>query len=230
MSISISKGKINYCLGTYVRGIIMNKMKKKVFIGTAIVLGLCIGGGLVFWYNKTQTIKSALGDQSNIIQEKLVVWDDPAGFTFQYPEGVSIDKHDEDKDNYAHVEITNSSHPGSIIVWAKDTTAGDVTAWVRTEQQFSGANSIDTTLGNIAAKKILISTPKEKLFVGTIYDDLLFLVDASLDDKDYWLKTTQTIVDSFVFKPVIDATSSMTDQGDSDGDSQGAVDEEEVVQ
>lgn len=210
----------------------MDMMKKNVFIGTAIILGLCIGGGLVFWYNKTQAQarQSTTSDQMSIVQEKLVSWDDPAGFTFQYPEGLSINKHDEDKDNYAHVEITNPSHPGSIIVWAKDTTAGDVTAWVRTEEQFIGANSIDTTLGNIAAKKILVSSPKEKLFIGTIYDDLLFFIEVSLDDKEYWTKTTQTIVDSFVFKPVTDSTSSEMDQETSGGDSQGTVDEEEVVE
>lgn len=159
---------------------------------------------------------------------KLTLWDDPAGFTFQYPQGLTIDKHDEDKDNYAHVELTDSSHPGGVIVWAKDTTAVDAVAWVRTDKQFTNATIFDTTLGETAAKKILLSTPEEKLVVGTISDSILFMIEAQLTDKEYWTSTANTIIDSFTFKPFNDDESAPGVT--SEGAVEQAPDEEEVIE
>ncbi len=201
-------------------------MQRRFIIGSLVALvsiGLAISGVLIL------SKKTALPQISQQLPEaptpasaaKLLTWDDPAGFTFSYPEGVLINKHDEDKDNYAHVELTNKDHQGSLIVWAKDTTSADVTAWVRTEKQFTGATAIDTTLGSQAAKKIVL--PPNKLIVGTIYDELLFTIDATLDDKAYWSQVQDAIANSFTFKPAQAAAG-----GAVSGDQ--AVDEEEMVQ
>ncbi len=201
-------------------------MQKRFIIGglaALVLIGLVTGGVLIL------SKKTALSQISQHVQEtptpsqapKLLIWDDPAGFTFSYPEGALVNKHDEDKDNYAHVEFTNKDHPGNLIVWAKDTTSTDVTAWVRTEKQFAGATTIDTTLGNQPAKKIVL--PPNKLIVGTIYDELLFTIDATLEDKSYWTQVADAITNSFVFKPAQAAAG-----GAVSGDS--AVDEEETIQ
>ncbi len=201
-------------------------MQKRFIIGglAALVgIGLVIGGVLIL------SKKTALSQISQHVQEtptpsqapKLITWDDPARFTFSYPEGVSVNKHDEDKDNYAHVEFTNKDHPGNLIVWAKDTSNADVTAWVRTEKSFEGATAIDTTLGSQPAKKITL--PPNTLIVGTIYDELLFTIDATLEDKAYWTQVQDAVGNSFSFKPVQAAAG-----GAVSGDS--AVDEEETIQ
>ena len=105
----------------------------------------------------------------------MATWTDPAGFTFQYPKDVTIDKHDEDTENYAHVEMTHKDHPGNLIVWAKDTKAADVNAWVKTEKQFGGATVSEATLGGKPAKTVSVESPK-KVFTGTISDEL-FIYD-----------------------------------------------------
>jgi len=194
-----------------------------MIVGIVIIAGAVSSGAYLFLskkYVRTPSITSITVSPTPILQPKVLTWDDPAGFTFSYPEGVFLNKHDEDKDNYAHVEFTNKDHPGNLIVWAKDTTSADVTAWVRTEKQFGGATTIDTTLANQPAKKITLSP--NKLIVGTIYDELLFTIDATLDDKAYWSQIQDTIVNSFTFKPA---------QAAAGGDpGNAAVDEEEVVQ
>jgi hypothetical protein len=47
---------------------------------------------------------------------------------------VTVDKHDEDQENYAHIEMTHKDQPGTIIIWAKDTTAVDGAGWVKKEK------------------------------------------------------------------------------------------------
>ncbi len=149
----------------------------------------------------------------------LLTWDDPAGFSFSYPEGLTVNKHDEDNQNYAHVELTSKDHPGSLIVWAKDTNSADVKAWVNTDKTFAGASVIDTTIGSQPAKKVTIASP-EKRITGTIFDELLFMIETTLTDKLYWSGVDEQVAGSFEFTP--------TAGGGGGGDV--AADEEETVQ
>lgn len=197
--------------------------KRFLFIGLLGIVALATGTGLLIFSKKTviQPSKSIEIASAPTPLVKLLTWDDPAGFTFTYPEGLTVNKHDEDDQNYAHVELTNKDHPGSLVVWAKDTLAADVVAWVRTEREFAGATTLDTTLGNQPAKKIVF--PPNKLIIGTIYDELLFTIDATLTDKTYWTQIADDIATNFTFKPAQTAAG-----GAVSGDS--AVDEEEVLQ
>lgn len=195
-----------------------------ILAGTFLVVG-ALGLGVYLAANKNrfspQTNQQTAQTTLTPTPPTLATWDDPAGFTFTYPDGLSVNKHDEDTNNYAHIELTHKDHPGSVIVWAKDTTSADVQAWATTEKQFAGSTMIDTTLGGKAAKKISFSPNKR--IVGTIYDDLLFTVDATLDDQAYWEKVVDVIANSFTFKPVGAASGVDTVGG-------ASVDEEEVVQ
>ncbi len=204
-------------------------------IGTGLVAG-GIGTGIYF-ANTRFTKNTPLPQQAPqeaSTKTALLTWHDPAGFTFQYPDGVTIDKHDEDQQNYAHVEITNKDHLGNVIVWAKDTTAADVTAWVRTEKRFKNANILDTTLGEKPAKKILLSSPSA-IIVGTIGDAILFTVESELDSDGFWNKVHDTIIKSFAFVPLTGEKSNNNSAGGSANDGSsvgdgGSVDEEVVVE
>jgi hypothetical protein len=200
---------------------------KKLWIvtGVIVVLGVVTGGVFFFLQKNTKVIspgETVLSTPTPISAVALTTWDDPAGFSFQYPKDVSVNKHEDDNDNYAHVELTNSSHPGSVIVWVSDLPKGVTTvdSWVT--KLYSTATSIDTTLGGIAAKKILVSSPSAKLLVGTISDSLLFYVDGTLTDKAYWQTVEDGIVKTFAFTPDTSASSNAVGSD--------SVDEEEVVQ
>lgn len=191
---------------------------KKLWIVTGIIVVICVVAGGVFFFSQKKSKVISPGEAVNSTPSptsavELTTWNDPAGFSFQYPKDLTVNNHEEDNDNYAHVELTTKDHPGSIIVWASDVSS----AWPP-----KGGTSIDTTLGGVAAKKILISTPSAKLIVGTISDGLLFKVEGTYTDKQYWQPVEDTIVKTFAFTPDTSAAS-----GQSSGD---AVDEEEVVQ
>lgn len=204
-------------------------MKKTgLILGLLLVLSLAASGGWYLWQTKIKppaVTPASSATTPFAAAPSLLTWNDPAGFTLQYPQDLTVNKHDEDKDNYAHLEFTHKDHPGSIIIWAKDTTAADITAWVRTEKTFAGASILDTTLGGQPAKKILLTGTTKKLFVGTIFDELLFLVEAQLDEEGYWLKIADTISQSFAFKPIPE-----TEAAAGGVSQEEAVDEEEVIE
>lgn len=208
-------------------------MKKVIVaVGILFLLSALSAGSWYFWQRRVASSETSplITASSASENKKNLTWDDPAGFTLQYSPDLSINKHDEDKDNYAHLEFTNKDHPGEIIVWAKNTNASDITAWVRTERAFSGASILDTSLGNQPAKKILLVGSPKKIIVGSIYDELLFTVETTLDDGGYWARVHENIVNGFAFKPVNFASGQGSISGDSGVGAEEAVDEEEVVQ
>lgn len=200
-------------------------MKKLwIVIGVLVVVGVVAGGVFVFSKRSTKVISPGeviLATPTPAVG--MTTWDDPAGFSFQYPKDLSVNNHEEDNDNYAHVELTSKEHPGNIIVWVSDLPKGVTTvdSWVK--KLYSTATAIDTTLGGEPAKKILIASPSAKLIVGTISDGLLFKVEGIYTDKQFWQPIEDTIVKSFTF--IVDTPSAASGQSSAD-----AVDEEEVVQ
>ncbi|MBI4062369.1 hypothetical protein HY410_00450 [Candidatus Gottesmanbacteria bacterium] len=192
-------------------------MKKKL---TAILIGLVIGGigfgGYLAWLGSQP--KPMLEQQAApAVIAELLSWRDPNGFSFQYPDGLSVNKHDEDKQNYAHIEFTHPEHPGNVIVWGKDTTAVDSAAWVKTEKKFKDASILDTTFANFPGKKVLIADPKQ-IIVGTVDDGIVWTVEGFLTDSEFWTNVHTTIADSFKFIPI----------GSNEEDSAGVPAQEEV--
>lgn len=192
-------------------------MKKLWIIPIGLVFIGLVGGGIFLYFQKNTKVLTP-GEAVTSIPTptpavELMTWKDEAGFSFQYPKDLSVNKHEEDPDNYAHVELTSRDHPGNIIVWASDPPK----IWPPKE-----GTSIDTTLGGEPAKKILIASPSAKFIVGTLFDGLLFKVEGTYTDKQFWQPIQDTIVTSFAFTPETSDAS-----GQASGD---AVDETEVVQ
>ena len=205
-------------------------MKKRMIIILSIRI-LCVGiiGAFIFWKQKQSSVASSTQTQTqNQPVEELAVWEDQAGFSFKYPKVLSFDKHDEDEVNYAHIEFTSATHPGKLLVWAKDTTYADVATWVAKDKSLQGSTSVDTTLGGEPAKKIIISTPSKKIIIGVISDQILFTIESEpTEDDPYWTTVSDTIASSFVFTPAPTDASAATTSSQDMGPS---VDEEEVVE
>lgn len=208
------------------RDILREDMKKKLLIALGGIAGVVFLGLVVIFFvgNKKTTSQPEAPQEAQTSQESLLAtWEDPAGFRIQYPEELAVDKHEDDNTNYAHFELTSKNHPGSLIVWVKDTTAADPAAWAKTEPTFKGANILDTTLGGEPAKKVFLRDAK-KLVVGTTHDGLLFSVESDLGDEPYWTSVANKVIDSFSFK------GQKASGGSGATADEEPVDEEEVVE
>ena len=123
---------------------------KRIFISVAFLL--LIGGLAAFIYSKNKTSSKKIAEVPSISPTPspvtLLTWTDEAGFSFQYPEGTTIDKHPEDTKNYANLTLTLPSKDTVTIIMS-DNTYKNLDAWV-------GQNSaFDTILDGRPAKKIL---------------------------------------------------------------------------
>ncbi|MFZ2025497.1 MAG: hypothetical protein WAV51_04390 [Microgenomates group bacterium] len=203
-------------------------MKKPIVIGSIVFAGCIIVAG-IFVY-RTKFIRSVQNTEPavTVAPKALVLWEDPAGFSFTYPADLTVNKHDEDTENYAHVELTSAGHAGNIIIWAKDTTYQTIDAWVKGDSTVKKAPSVDTTLGGKEAKKIILSGVTKKMITGAIDVDVLITVEADMQtDEAYWTEIHSGITQTFVFTAA-ETTSDMDVQTGTDDSSQ--YDEEEVLE
>lgn len=169
--------------------------------------------------------------ESTPAPEELATWDDPNGFSFQYPKSLKLNSHDEDTVNYAHIEFTSVGHPGSVIVWGKDlpaqagTKAADAAAWVKGEKTIAGAPVLDTTMGGKSGKKVMVETPKKQIIAAVVDEGVVFYVEGNLEDSEYWTNVHFTISSTFEFtynKPATNKSSA--------GTQEEYADEEEVIE
>lgn len=200
-------------------------MKKVVMIAVSgIVLGL-LGAGGYLYYVKTKT-QNVTAVEKTILPTNIAIeyatWKDPLGVSFSYPKDAVIDNHDEDKENYMHVEITSATHSGGLVLWAKDFPKGitNLSLWAKKETATGSGIIVDTTVNDIDAKKIMVGDQRAR--IGVIYDGLLFEVDATFDEKGYWKEVFDTTLSSFTFYPLMGSAPS--------GDTGGSIDEEEVLE
>jgi len=179
-------------------------VKKKIVIIVGVCIGLISLGGILFLnqqrlFSPKKAEKLIEVNVSPTPKEELLLWDDPAGFSFQYPKGLTVDKHDEDTENYAHVELTSANHKGRVIVWVKDTTATTIVQWLKNEKTLKDAVSVDTTLGGNEAKKVMVKDPIKKQITATLDEDVLVLIEVEFDDEGYWQKVNDEIVGNMTF-------------------------------
>lgn len=218
-------------------------MQKKVLIVlAAVVLVIGVVGGLL-WFRSRQTtseVSPTKEETSGITptqtEVKLLTWNDPAGFTFQYDPKLKIDNHPEDQVNYANLEIKQPGKEGKITVMASDTKYTDLSNWVKKDKIFKDGSFVNTTLGGKEAKKVLIANSK-KVVVGTIDDEILFTIEldptimstVEPEENFYknWEKFFEEIVSSFKFVTPTVAPAS-TGSGESTGSD--VIEEEEIIE
>ena len=207
-------------------------MKKKILIILGILVLAAISGG-IFYFNFYQRLFSGLVNpltNQGQSEAKLLTWEDPAGFKFSYPEEIKINSHEEDEENYAHLELTVDSHSGSILIWMKDTTYKEIADWVK--KQGADVQVFDSELGGNPAKKLALNNP-QKLVTATLDGNTIVLIEVYPEDQ-WWNQVYNQILSSFEFIPLqgeeistpakVSGSSGQTSEG-------GIIDEgEEVIE
>lgn len=201
-----------------------------------IVILLLLAGGGYFVYQKyfSSPVISPLTEVQPTAApaEELAEWVDQSEFAFRYPKSLKLDPHEEDQQNYAHVELTSATHSGNLIVWVKDTNSKDLEDWVK-KTKTTGV--LESTLGGESAKKVLTSGDKgQVLIVTTIRDGYLYQIESNFGEGNYWNQVYQIVSSTFKFvsptqKEIPQKAASGGDTGESatGGD---FTEEEEVVE
>jgi len=187
----------------------MEPDKKKIIIiggGAAAILGGLLVASLVFLKPKQpEPILPALptrGEPTEVLAP-LVTWEDPAGFSFDYPGNLDTNSHEEDKENYVHLELMDSEHAGGIIIWMKDTNYEKIEDWVRKETEAVNEQIFALTLGGHQAKKVV--SADGRIVTAALDEEVIVLVEL-VPGPGYssysWQPIYDQIIASFKFIPL----------------------------
>jgi len=208
--------------------------KNKVLIGALaalLVFGL-IGAFFVLKKKRGEMISPFSEESKEEEKVEFLLWDDEAGFTFEYPEGLYIDDHPEDMENYAHLNITSTKETeGQISILVNDSPTKTIDEWVEEEEkQVSEASIIDTILAGEPAKKLLFDEPKRVLIAAIDPYEGLFLLELQPGGEDYWQKVFDQIVSSFAFKPLSEEEEEVLEETGGGGGGNVVYEEEETIE
>jgi hypothetical protein len=177
-------------------------MRGKKWLILVLVFGaVLIGGGLFLIFNPfsdRSSLVSPLGTENQENNEALKTWDDPAGFKFSYFEGIETNNHEEDEENYAHLELTSPDHPGKILVWMKDKVEKTLDDWVANQE--GSPQVFDSELGGQPAKKMAFLSPK-KMMTAAFDQEVVIIIEVFPEDE-WWDKTYEQIIESFELVPL----------------------------
>ena len=204
-------------------------MKKwLVVLGGIIALGGLILS-LVFLRPKEKIIPS-FTQISTPAAEKLLVYEDEAGFSFQYPESAQVTDVSGEKEVYSELKITSTQHPGEMKVEIIDSKYASTEDWLEKAPQASTAGvSRQIGLGGMAGRQVQLNDPR-RLITLVIDRGVLFYLESSLEEPagTFWNQVHNHLVSSFQLEG--EGKSATTAGGSSSAGGEVIYEEEEVIE
>lgn len=176
---------------------ILFKVAKKVLL--VAIAGLIILAIWLFVFNrggepKTDSLisRSATKPQPS---ETLKEYLDPAGFTFSYPDNLSISAKELDKEDvYADIQLYAGEVNGSLSLRIADSKLTAIDEWVGLNK--SNEEARETKLGDLKARELRL---KDRLLLGALDQGVLFTIEIPLIEEDFWMKVYSKILADFSF-------------------------------
>lgn len=205
----------------------MNKFllgnKKIIFLlGLVVLLGVIAARMLNLASSKT-----ALTNPQSITQKKtqpsqtLKEYQDPVGFSFNYPDNLSLAKNEiEDSSVYSDLQLFSKDISGSLNLKIADSRFASLGDWLKSNK-IASASAKETSLGNIKALEAKLS---DRLILAVLDQGVLFTIEMPALEQDYWRQVYNQVLASFSF------SSPEVSQGPSSSTNDVTFEAEEVVE
>lgn len=173
-------------------------VKQKTLIFIAVLVVLAAGGALYFLSAPKKQASSPYSPE--IIKEAkpsetFIEYTDPSGFTFNYPDNLSIEKSEEmDSSTYADLQLFSKDVSGSLALRINDTKLKSVDDWAK-ETAPQGA-PIEKKLGTLKALEVKTG---DRMMLGAIDQGVLFSIEVPLIEQDFWMQVYNKLLTDFTF-------------------------------
>lgn len=176
-------------------------MKKKIIFLS--LLGILVLIGLISFFIQQKNPLPA--PQSHLIKiekevnpsETYIEYTDPSGFSFSYPDNLSISKAEiEDLKTYADLQLYSKDVNGSLSLRITDSKFTSLNDWLKANEIPSSNTPKDVKLGNLKALEV---TTNDRLLLGALDQGVFFNIEMPLIQKDFWMKVYNRILTEFTF-------------------------------
>lgn len=177
-------------------------MKKKNLLLIALVAGLIVLGILI--YSQQKKLLSG-GPQLNppaVVKEiqpsnTFIDYTDPVGFSFSYPDNLSISKAEtENPDTYADLQLFSKDKSGSLTIKITDSKITSLDDWLKANKIPSVNTPIEKKLGNLKALEVKTT---DRLLLGALDQGVLFTIELPLIEQNFWIKVYNRLLSDFAF-------------------------------
>ncbi len=171
-----------------------------------ILLGIIVGLILLFiWYiflKPVSPLKSPLTNQlpttqKNQPSETYKAYSDPSGFSFNYPDNLSISTREVAESTYADLVLSSKDVSGSINLKISDSKFKALDEWVKLNKEATLGEPKELKLGNIKAVQL---TTADRLLLGAIDQGIFFNIEIPRVEEAFWMKVYNKILSDFSFE------------------------------
>jgi len=190
-----------------------SKKKKIIIFGLVLLLGMLVGLGVVFREEIGARLKPAkskhLGESSSGRKDKKqefnfdwALWEDAAGFSFEYPREIEINIHADDDENYSWLTLSKEGKNGNVVILCNDTEYSNIDYWLENDELVRQGSGLETEVASISARKVALKAGLE--IVGLIDGDgVIYTIEKqNKDNDDYWNEIYGHVLDSFKLIPL----------------------------
>jgi len=155
--------------------------------------------GLVFFLNRPQSsLTNPLSNQETKSEsirpsEALIEYSDPTGFSFSYPDNLSLEKNEvEDLAVYADLELFAKGVNGSLSLKITDSKLKSIEEWAK----LNSGTSKEAKLGDLSAIEVKTA---DRLLLGALDQGILFTLEMPLLEEEFWTIVYEKVKESFSF-------------------------------
>lgn len=143
--------------------------------------------------------------QSNLLQipkkaepsQTYIEYTDPAGFSFSYPDNLSISKAEiEDPSTYTDLQLFSKDISGSLNLKITDSNFASLDDWLKINQIPSSTATKEVKLGGLKALEVKTA---DRLLLGSLDQGVFFTIELPLIEEDFWMKVYNRLLQEFTF-------------------------------
>lgn len=175
-------------------------MNKNV-IWLSLFLVFCISIGIfitIFTAKKINPISTLiqLNNKPLIPANTFIEYVDPAGFSFNYPDNLSLEKREiGDTTTYSDIQLFSKDISGSLTLRVEDTKFTTLEDWAK---KMGAANDL-TSPAKLGTLKALQFKSVDRLYIGAIDQGILFTIEMPLLEEEFWTKVSSKVTTDFAF-------------------------------
>lgn len=171
-------------------------MYKKIILAISLVVGFLVATVLVINYRRQHhPLSTPLLSQPTVAKlpsETLIDYTDPNGFSFSYPDNLSLTKNDLADTEYGNLQLSSKEVSGSLLLKISDSKYASLDDWVKLNK----GTVRPVKLGSLSGVEVRTA---DRLLLGALDQGIFFSLEMPLIEEGFWQKVYHKILTNFAF-------------------------------
>ncbi len=158
-----------------------------------------VSAGIFISLNQPQNnLKSVLTQEKRDPNPSATLkeYTDPVGFSFNYPDNISIQSNEIiDANTYADLQLFSKEVNGNLSLQINDSKYTTIDDWLKVYKILKQP-SREVKLGNLKAFEVKTN---DRLYLGALDQGIFFTIEVPLLEEDFWMKVYSKVLADFSF-------------------------------